>query len=69
MDELTGRLEILFRQYAASYDRRHGIAVLGRFSKQFRKDMNQVIAEYGEAAVDRALDAMPNEAWPSVALH
>ena len=69
MDELTARLEALFRRYAVAYDRRAGVAVLGRFGPQFRKDMDLVIAEYGQAAVDVALDAMPNEAWPSIALH
>jgi hypothetical protein len=68
LDELT-RLEVLFRRYAAAYDPRDGVPVLGRFGGQFRKDMEQVIAEYGRAAIDVALEAMPKEAWPSIALH
>ena len=31
--------------------------------------MDQVIAEYGPAAVDAAVDKIPKEAWPSVAIH
>jgi hypothetical protein len=37
--------------------------------KRFRKSMRVLIAEFGHAAVDAALDEMPDEAWPSILFH
>jgi hypothetical protein len=35
----------------------------------FRKDMRRLIAEFGQAAVDAALDEIPDGSWPSTSLH
>jgi hypothetical protein len=67
MDDLTGQLEALLRLYAAAFDRNDGDD--GRAREQFRRDLELLIARYGRAAVDAALDKLPDEAWPSVSLH
>jgi hypothetical protein len=69
MSDLTVRLEALFRRYAANYDPHRSAATLSRMVAQFRKDFRLLIAEYGQAAVDAALDELPDAAWPSVYLH
>jgi hypothetical protein len=69
MDDLTARLEALFRRHAASIDPHQGVAAFDRLSQQLRKEIDLVIAEFGQAAVDAALDDMPDEPWPSVSLH
>jgi hypothetical protein len=65
MDDLNARLEALLRLYAATSDQGDG----ARSSEQFRRDLALLVADYGHAAVDKALDEMPDEAWPSVDLH
>jgi hypothetical protein len=66
MDELTAQLEALLLRHArwadAPDDFEDSIARL-------RQDMRRLIAEFGEAAVVAALDGIPDDAWPSVALH
>jgi hypothetical protein len=52
MDELTARLEALLRRYATTYKDQQ----LGR---QFRMDLELLIAEYGYEAVDTALGELP----------
>jgi hypothetical protein len=68
MDELTGRLEALFRHYAAAFDRQQGDGV--QLAGQFRTELRLLILQYGRAAVDAAIEGIPTgEAWPSVSLH
>lgn len=68
MDELTGRLETLFRHYVAAFERRQGDGV--QLADGFRTELRFLIAQYGRAAVDAAIDGIPaGEAWPSVSLH
>ena len=68
MDELAVRLEALFRRHAAALERHveDGDPVIEQFQKQFRL----LIAQYGQHAVQDALDrfrAGPER--PSVSLH
>jgi hypothetical protein len=58
---------MLFRHYATAIDL-HPDAV-DRLCAEFRQDMRCVLAKYGQAAVDKAIAEMRDEAWPSVALH
>jgi hypothetical protein len=68
MEELTARLEALMRRYAAACDQ--GVREGAQFSEQFHKELQLLIAEYGETAVNAALDEeMSDGAWPSVSLH
>jgi hypothetical protein len=67
MDDLTARL--LLRIYAAAYNECHGAVDVDRFGAAFRKDIDQLIAEFGQAAVNAALDKLPDGTWPSVAMH
>jgi len=69
MDELTARLEALFRYYAADHDPHESFAALGRLVAEFRREVRLLIAEYGQTAVDKALEEMPDAARPSVSLH
>ena len=68
MDELIARLEVLIRRHAQAWERRDddGDSVVDQFQKQFRL----LIAQYGEDAVEDALNrfcAGPER--PSVSLH
>jgi hypothetical protein len=65
MSDLAARLESLLRLYAAASDQ----GIDDRLAERFRKDLALLVAEYGSKTVDAALDAMPDEAWPSVFLH
>jgi hypothetical protein len=66
MDELTARLESLFRRYAAALDHHHGDHI--QVSKQFFEEVDLLIAQYGQPAIEAALDT-PDVASPSVSLH
>lgn len=54
MDELAARLEALFRRHAEALDRLEGEGepVIEQFQKQFRL----LITQYGEGAVEDALN-------------
>jgi membrane carboxypeptidase/penicillin-binding protein PbpC len=67
MDDLTARLDSLFGHYAAFLDQRRGDGV--QLADQFRKDLHMLVAEYGQPAIDAALDELPDAASPSVSLH
>ena len=69
MDDLTAQLEALLLRHARAHDPRSDHAAFEQSMERFRKDMRRLIAEFGHAAVDAALDDMPDEAWPSVSLH
>jgi hypothetical protein len=66
MDELTARLEVLMRQYAEACVKGQG----DRAQLEFRNELQSLIKQYGQPAVDAALDGeMSDGAWPSVSLH
>jgi hypothetical protein len=67
MDDLTGRLEVLLRLYAAADD--NGQRNRAKLAQRFRRDLRLLVIEYGLQTVDTALEKMPDEAWPSVLLH
>ena len=65
--DLTARLEYLLHLYSAAYD--HGEADVAALREQFRKDLEPLVAQYGEEAVIDALDQLPGGQRPSVSLH
>jgi hypothetical protein len=68
MDDLTARIDALFRRYATDLDKRKFDGV--QLAKQFRMNMDLLIAKYGQPAIDAALDEVPiGEVWPSASLH
>jgi hypothetical protein len=67
MDDLTARLQALFRSYAAAIEL-HPDRV-DRLGEQFRQDLGELIAGHGHAAVGKAINEIASEAWPSVGLH
>ena len=67
MDDLAAQLEALMVRHARA--QRSDPSTFEQSMKQFRKDVRRLAAEFGQAAVDAALDDMPEEPWPSVALH
>jgi hypothetical protein len=68
MAELTAQLEAILLRRARACDPRADPAAFEQSMKDFHKDMRRLIAEFGQAAVDVALDGMP-EPPPSVSLH
>jgi hypothetical protein len=44
------------------------IAALDRLREDFHWELELLIVKFGQAAVDKAIDAMP-QTWPSVSLH
>jgi hypothetical protein len=68
MDDLTARIDAMFRRYAADLSQKHADSV--QLAEQSRKDMDSLIAKYGKPAIDAALDELPvGGAWPSGAVH
>jgi hypothetical protein len=67
MDDLTARLEALLCCYAAAIDQGQGEAA--QLADEFRKGLRMLVAEFGQSAIDAALDELPNAASPSVSLH
>jgi hypothetical protein len=67
MDELAVRIEVLFRGFLTACDQHQGshegLAVL------FRREMDQLFAEYGKLAVNAVLDDLAKKPWPSISLH
>ena len=66
MDLIT-RLEYLLHLYSAAYD--YGEADVALLREQFRKDLEPLVAQYGQEAVIAALDELPDGPWPSDSLH
>jgi hypothetical protein len=66
MDDLTARLESLFRRYRAAMDERDVDGV--KLAKQFYEEADLLIAKCGQAAIEIALDE-PGEELPSNCLH
>jgi hypothetical protein len=69
MTDLIAHLEALVRRYAAECDLQPPSAGLDGLGEDFCEEVDLLIAKYGQAAVDKAIDAMPDAAWPSVSLH
>ena len=68
MDNLTAQNDALFRRFAAELDMRRFGGV--QATRQFRADMDLLIAKYGQPAIDAALDEVfIGEVWPSASLH
>jgi hypothetical protein len=67
MDDLPARLVALFRSYAANIELNQDS--VDRLCDQFRRDLGELIAEYGHAAVDGAIDELPDGPWPTANLH
>jgi hypothetical protein len=68
MDDLPARIEALFRRYATDLDQRRFDGI--QLAKQFRRDMDLLISQFGQAAIDAALEELPvGGARPSGALH
>jgi hypothetical protein len=68
MDELAARLEVLFRRHAKALEQRgnDGDPVVEQFQKQLRL----LVAQYGQAAVEEALDRFcAGPELPSVSFH
>jgi hypothetical protein len=70
MDHLTIRLKYLLHLYSAVPDSGPADATLLR--EQFRKDLEPLVAQYGQEAVIEALDKLPdrpNGPRPSLLFH
>jgi hypothetical protein len=66
MDLIT-RLTFLLNFYSAAFDQ--GAANAARLSAQLCKELEPLIAQYGQQAVIAALDKLPEGRRPSGALH
>jgi hypothetical protein len=66
MSDLAARLEALFRRCAAASDLRQSDG--GTLAEQFRKEVDLLVVEYGQPAINAALEESA-EAWPSTSLH
>ena len=69
MTDLTADLEALVRRYEAECDLQPPGANLDGLGKEFCEEIDLLIAKYGQAAVDKAIDSLPDGPWPSVLLH
>ena len=67
MNDLPALLLVLFRSYATNIELNQDS--VDRLCDQFRLDLGELIAEYGDSAVDKAIDDLPDGPWPSVSLH
>ena len=67
MDDLKAHLAALFRNFAVALNQPQGDGP--RLVEQFRKELNLLIAQYGQEAVDAALDDLPDAKLPPASLH
>jgi hypothetical protein len=67
MDDLAARLQALFRSYAVAIDLHP--ETIDYLCERFREELGLLVAEYGHAAVDKAIDELPDGPWPSALLH
>jgi hypothetical protein len=68
MDDLVAKIEAMVRRYAADLNRSQADGV--QLAEKFRKEMDSLLAQYGKAVIDAALDELPiGEVWPSAGLH
>jgi hypothetical protein len=69
MDDLTARLEVLLRNYAAGSGGCAQLPALDEIIRHFRAEIRTPVAEYGHTAVDAAPDPIPRDGWPLNSLH
>lgn len=67
MNDLSAHLEALLRRYAAAIDQGQDDAA--QLLDEFRKGLRVLVAEFGQSAIDTALDALNDVVSPSVSLH
>ena len=70
-DLTDGRLErpagSLLRRYAAAIDQGQGQAA--QLLEEFRKSLRELVAEFGQPAIDPTLTELRDDASPSASLH
>jgi hypothetical protein len=67
MDDLSARLEALLRRYAAAIDQ--GQDEIATLEDEYRAGLRELIAEFGQPAIDAAINELRDEASPSASLH
>jgi hypothetical protein len=67
MDDVSARLEALLGSYAAAIDA--GGVGTAQLVDEFRASLRALVAEFGQPAIDAALNKIRDEASPSEALH
>jgi hypothetical protein len=65
MDELSAKLEALFRRFEAALDVDGAEGLLLR--EEFRKQIRSLVAEFGIDAIEAALDDPSRDDTPSIA--
>jgi hypothetical protein len=64
---LSARLGALLRRYAAAIDQ--GQAQAAQLLEEFRKNLRELVAEFGQPAIDAVLTELRDDASPSASLH
>ena len=67
MNDLTARLEALLRRIHSTALNQAEWDTAS--AEQFRGDLHSLVSEYGPAAVNAALDKIPDAASPSDSMH
>jgi hypothetical protein len=67
MDDLNARLEALLRRYAAAIDQ--GQEEIAKLVDEFRTGLRELVAEFGQPAIDAAINELQEEASQSASLH
>jgi hypothetical protein len=67
MDDVSVRLEALLRRHAAAIG--HGRDETAQLVDEFRASLRALVAEFGQPAIDAALNELRIEASPSETLH
>ena len=67
MDDLSVRLEALLRRYAAAIDQ--GQDEIAKLADEFRAGLHEQVAEFGQPAINVALNELRDDASPSGSLH
>jgi hypothetical protein len=67
MDDLSVRLEALLRRYAAAMDQ--GQEEFAKLADEFRAGLRELVAEFGQPAINAALNELRDDASPSGSLH
>ena len=67
MDGLRARLEALLRRYAAATDQ--GQDEIAKLDDEYRAGLRKLVAEFGQPAIDAAINELRDEVSPSASLH
>jgi hypothetical protein len=67
MDDLGARLEALLRRYAAAIDQ--GQDEIANLVDEFRAGLRELVTEFGQPAIDAAINELQDDASPSGSLH